>query len=88
MQRWTIVLGLTAATLSGAALAQTVAPEKAPAAQQAVPADKIGPPLHEKQMPTAKIDRSETTGAAPKELKPSHGDAVNPGKLEDDPPSR
>jgi len=63
--------------------------EPAPAAQQAVPADKVGPPLHAKQPPVANIKRDETTGAAPKELKPSHGDdAVNPGKLEKDTPSR
>jgi hypothetical protein len=77
------------AALSAPAVAQTVAPEPAPAAQQAVPADKVGPPLHEKQTPTSKIEHAETTGASPKELKPSHGDdAVNPGKLEKGAPSR
>jgi hypothetical protein len=77
------------AALTAPAVAQTVAPEPAPAAQQAVPADKIGPPLHEKTTPTAEIRRTETTGAAPTELKPSHGDdAINPGKLDKDAPSR
>ena len=83
------VIAAAAALLAAPAAAQTVAPEPAPAAQQAVPADKIGPPLHEKQTPAASIKQSETTGAAPKELKPSHGDdAINPSKLEKDAPSR
>ena len=82
-------IAAAAALLAAPAAAQTVAPEPAPAAQQAVPADKVGPPLHEKQTPAASIKQSETTGAAPKELKPSHGDdAINPGKLEKDTPSR
>jgi hypothetical protein len=83
------VIATAAAVLTAPAVAQIVAPEPAPAAQQAVPADKVGTPLHEKQTPTAKIKQAETTGAAPKELKPSHGDdAVNPGKLEKEAPSR
>jgi hypothetical protein len=83
------VIATAAALLAAPVSAQTVAPEPAPAAQQAVPADKVGPPLHQKQTPTANIKRDETTGAAPKELKPSHGDdAVNPGKLDQAAPSR
>ena len=83
------VIATAAAVLTAPAVAQTVAPEPAPAAQLAVPADKVGPPLHEKQTPAASIRHDETTGTAPKELKPSHGDdAVNPGKLEKDAPSR
>lgn len=72
MKRWTIMLGVAAATLSGAALAQTVAPEPAPAAQRAAPPDKYGPPIHAKT-PTANIKQPETTGAAPKSLSPSTG---------------
>ncbi len=83
------VIAAAAALLAAPAVAQTVAPEPAPAAQQAVPADKVGPPLHATQPPVANIKHDETTGAAPKELKPSHGDdAVNPGKLDKDAPSR
>lgn len=86
---WAIATAATLLALPAVAQTQTVAPEPAPPAQQAVPADKVGPPLHQKQTPTAKIKRDETTGAAPKELKPSHGDAaVNPGKLDNDAPSR
>jgi len=55
---------------------------------QAAPPDKVGPALHHKQTPSAKIKRDETTGAAPKELKPSHGDDATPGKLEKHAPSR
>ena len=84
MKRWTIVLGLTAATLSGAALAQTVAPEPAPAAQQAAPPDKYGPPIHART-PAAAIKQPETTGAAPKSLSPDHGadtpSGLQPGPL-------
>ena len=72
MKSLTIVLGLTAATLSGAALAQTVAPEKAPAAQQAAPPDKFGPPIHART-PEAAVKRPETTGDAPKSLAPDAG---------------
>ena len=87
-KEWLIAaVALLAAAMS--ATAQTaVAPEPAPAAQRAVPADKIGPPLHAKEAPTAQIKHAETTGAAPKELKPSHGDAATPENLEKDPPSR
>jgi hypothetical protein len=82
MQRWTIVLGLAAATLSGTALAQTVAPERAPAAQQAAPPDKFGPPI-QARTPAANIKRPETTGAAPKSLSPDAGKppAQQPGPL-------
>jgi hypothetical protein len=84
MKRWTIVLGLTAATLSGAALAQTVAPQPAPAAQQAAPPDKYGPPIHAKT-PTANVKQPETTGTAPKSLSPDNGantpSGLQPGPL-------
>jgi hypothetical protein len=79
MKRWTIVLGLAAATLSGAALAQTVAPEPAPAAQQAAPPDKYGPPIHARTS-TANIKRPETTGSAPKSLSPGTGADTPSGK--------
>jgi hypothetical protein len=79
MKRWTIVLGLAAATLSGAAFAQTVAPSPAPAAQQTAPPDKYGPPIHAKT-PTAAIKRPETTGAAPKSLSPGTGADTPSGK--------
>ena len=49
------VIATAAALLASPAVAQTVAPEPAPAAQQSVPADKVGAPLHEKQTPTAMI---------------------------------
>jgi len=84
---WTIAIaGAVLAAVPAAA--QSVAPEPAPTAQQAVPADKVGTPLHAREAPTAQIRRSETTGAAPKELKPSHGDAATPEKLEHTAPSR
>lgn len=70
------------------AAAQTVAPERAPPAQQAAPPDKIGAPLHAREVPAAKVRGAETTGAAPKELKPDDGKAANPGKLDKDAPSR
>jgi hypothetical protein len=85
---WVIAFAAAAFLVSLPAVAQSVAPEPAPPAQQAAPPDKVGPALHHKQTPSAKIKRDETTGAAPKELKPSHGDAATPGKLEKDAPSR
>ena len=74
---WTIALAVAALVGPVAASAQAVAPEPAPAAQQAAPPDKVGPPLHAKEPPTANIRRQETTGAAPHGLKPSHGDAAS-----------
>jgi hypothetical protein len=86
---WVIAFAAAAFLASlPAVVAQNVAPEPAPPAQQAAPPDKVGPALHQKQTPSAKIKLEETTGAAPKELKPSHGDAATPGKLEKDAPSR
>lgn len=70
------------------AAAQTVAPERAPPAQQAAPPDKIGAPLHAKEVPAAKVRGAETTGAAPKELKPDDGSPTGPGKMDKDAPSR
>lgn len=72
MKHSLIVLGVAAAALSGAASAQTVAPEKAPAAQQMAPPDKYGPPIHA-TTPTANIKKPETTGDAPKSLSPDAG---------------
>ena len=84
MTRWTIMLGLAAATLSGAALAQTVAPAPAPAAQQAAPPDKYGPPIQAKT-PTTAIKQPENTGTAPKSLSPGTGadtpSGLQPGPL-------
>ncbi|HXD46964.1 MAG TPA: hypothetical protein VN655_17710 [Pseudolabrys sp.] len=70
------------------AAAQTLAPEPAPPAQQAAPPDKIGAPLHAREIPAAKVRGAETTGAAPKELKPDDGKTANPGKPDKDAPSR
>jgi hypothetical protein len=82
------VIAFAAALLASLpAAAQRVAPEPAPPAQQAAPPDKVGPPLHPAQTPSAKIRRPETAGAAPKELKPSHG-AETPAQLQKDAPSR
>jgi hypothetical protein len=69
MKPTTIALVFAAATLSGAALAQTVAPQPAPAAQRAAPPDKYGPPIHART-PSAAIKQPETTGTAPKSLSP------------------
>jgi hypothetical protein len=82
MKPWTIVFGLTAAILSGAVLAQTEAPQPAPAAQRMAPPDKYGPPIHAR-MPTANIKRPETTGSAPKSLSPGSGKSPEqqPGPL-------
>jgi hypothetical protein len=80
MKRWTIVLGLAASTLSGAAFAQTVAPAPAPAAQQTAPPDKYGAPIHART-PTAKIKQPEaTTGSAPKSLSPGTGADTQSGQ--------
>lgn len=79
MQRWTMMLGIAAATLSSAALAQAVAPQPAPAAQQMAPPDKYGPPIHAKT-PSAKIKQPETTGSAPKSLSPGTGADTPSGK--------
>ena len=75
---WTVALAVAALVGPVAAMAQNVAPEPAPPAQQAAPADKVGEPLHERQPPAAQIKRPETTGAAQGELKPSHGDRAAP----------
>jgi len=73
MTRLSIIIGLAAATtLSGAALAQPVAPQPAPAAQRQAPPDKYGPPIHART-PTAEIKQPETTGSQPKELAPGDG---------------
>ena len=85
---WTIALAVAALVAPVAATAQAVAPEPAPPAQQAAPPDKIGPPLHERQTPSATIKQPETTGDAPKQLAPSHGDAVSPAERNAEPPSR
>ena len=77
MTRWTIMLGLAAATLSSAALAQTVAPAPAPAAQQVAPPDKYGAPIDAKT-PTANIKQPEATGSAPNSLSPGTGQSTTP----------
>ena len=73
------MLGLAAATLSSGALAQTVAPAPAPAAQQVAPPDKYGAPIDAKT-PTANIKQPEATGSAPNSLSPGTGAETPSGK--------
>ena len=54
---------------SPALAAGPVAPEPAPQAQRSAPPDKIAPPMQLKSQPL----KPETTGEAPKELKPGEG---------------
>lgn len=59
----------------GTASAQQPAAQPAPPAQQSAPAEKTAPPMNAGQHgPAAK---PQTTGQAPSNLKPSHGDGAN-----------
>lgn len=74
--KWLIITGfaLGFAVAAVAALAAPVAPEPAPAAQQAAPPDKIAPPM---KLPPRAL-KPETSGEANKELSPGHGQAAQP----------
>jgi hypothetical protein len=83
MNRTAWLVALAVLATPAAAEAQAVAPEPAPPAQRAAPPDKIGAPLHAKEPPAARIRRDETTGVAPKELAPGHGDAATSPRKND-----